>query len=150
MPLSATATTSSGMWGARRSAVSSEHGEGLEIAVVDAHEAGAAGERRVELRFVVDLHQGIEPGLEGRVEELAQVLLAESGHDQEDRVGPGDPGLPDLIGVDQEVLAQGGQPGGGPGLAQVAYVPAEEVLLGENGECYRPRRPRRLARPPEG
>ena len=58
--------------------------------------------------------RAIEPGLESRVEEPAQVLLPEGGHDQEDRVGAGDPGLPDLIGVDQEVLAQRGQTGWRP------------------------------------
>ena len=37
-----------------------------------------------------------------------QVLLQQFG-DEEHRVGTGDPGFPDLVGLEHEILAQGGQ-----------------------------------------
>ena len=94
-------------------------GQGLEVAVVDAHDRAADGEGAIELLAVVDLDQGVEAGLLGGLGELAQLGIREGGHDQEDGVGAGDPRLPDLVGIDDEVLAQDGQQGGGTGPPQV-------------------------------
>ena len=58
--------------------------------------------------------------------------------------------LPDLVGIDHEVLAQGGQQRGRARLLEVLEAAAEELLLGEHGERRGAGRPRRPAPPRPG
>ena len=75
-------------------------------------------ERALEVLLVVDLDQAVEVERRGLVPEQLQVLVGERRDDQQHRVGAGERRLPELVGVDDEVLAQDRQRGGGAGRAR--------------------------------
>ena len=80
--------------------------EGAETAVVDSDEIGTDGQGPLELRLVVDLDQRVETEPFGVLAQSREILVGERRHDEQHRVGPSDPRLVELIGVDHEVLAQ--------------------------------------------
>ena len=108
-------------------------GEVDEVAVVDADDVGVGDlERAVELVLVVDLDEHVEVEAERLAVQLGEVLVAQRGDDQQDRVGARDGGLVDLVGVDDEVLAQDRQDGRAARRAQVVERAAEVRPLGED------------------
>jgi len=58
-----------------------------------------------------DLHERVEAELERQSLKAHDLGVRKGGHDQQNRVGATDPGLADLIGVDDEVLAEGREEG---------------------------------------
>ena len=67
--------------------------------------------------------------------QLGEVVVVEGRDDQEDRVRAGDRRLVDLVGVDDEVLAEDRQHRGGARLTQVVERAAEVRPLGEDRQC---------------
>jgi hypothetical protein len=62
----------------------------------------------------------------------AEVVVVQRGDDEQDRVGAGHRRLVDLVGIDDEVLAQDRQHARSARLAQVVERAAEMALLGED------------------
>ena len=65
-------------------------------------------------------------------QQVVEVVGGQRGDDQQDRVGADGRGLVELVGVDDEVLAQDRQVGGGERLPEVVERPAEVERLGED------------------
>ena len=95
--------------------------------------ASTTSSARSSSLLVVDLDEHVEVEIERRaVQRSASVVVVERGDDQQDRVGAGRRGLVDLVGVDDEVLAQDRQRAGRARLAQVVERAAEVRALGED------------------
>ena len=82
------------------------HLEGAEVAIVDADHFRADLQRALEVILVVDLDDAVEVELDRLLVEEVEILVGEAGDDQEHGVGTGNRRLPQLIRVDDEVLAQ--------------------------------------------
>ncbi len=97
-----------------------------------------SGQRPVELRLVVDLDQRVEADARprGRRSRRARASL-ERGDDQQDRVGPHQPGVVDVGDAHGEVLAQHRQADGRPGGEQVGRRAAEVLAVGQDGQARR-------------
>ena len=86
--------------------------------------------------------RGPRPGSRGRAPRASSysarsVVVVEGADDQQHRVGAVDRRLVELVGVDDEVLAQDRQVAGGAGGAQVLERAAEVALVGEHRERRR-------------
>ncbi len=68
-------------------------GERVQVALVDAHHRGPEGEGPCQLVLVVHLYQDVEPEPVRQPRQIAQLVVVEGGHDQQDRVGTHDPGV---------------------------------------------------------
>ena len=90
--------------------------EGAQIPVVDADELGAERQRAVEFRPVVHLDQHVHAEIVRRVDQRARLLVGDARHDDEDAIRAPGARLEDLIGLEQEILAQGRQAGRLAGL----------------------------------
>ena len=66
--------------------------------------------------------------------QLVQRLVLERRDDEQERIGPGERGFVDLVGIDDEVLAQERQPGRSPGGGEILERPAEVRPLGQDRE----------------
>ena len=88
----------------------------------------------LELGGVVDLDQAVEVEFARLVLDRAQLLVVERADDQQHRVGPVDSRLVELVGVDDEVLAEDRQVAGLTGGAEVLERAAEAPLLGQDRE----------------
>ena len=106
----------------------------VEVAVVDPDHVGVGLQRPLQLTLVVDLDQAVEVEAARLLVERAQLGVVERADDQQHRVGAVDRRLVELVGVDDEVLAQDRQVAGGPGGAQVLERAAEVGLVGEHRE----------------
>ena len=82
--------------------------------------------------LVVDLDQHVEVERARLAVQVGEVVVVERGDDQQDRVGAGRRRLVELVGVDDEVLAQDRQVGGRARRLQVLERAAEVRLLGED------------------
>ena len=109
----------------------------VEVAVVDPDHLGVGLQRPLQLALVVDLDQAVEVERARLVVERAQVLVVEGADDQQHRVGAVHRRLVELVGVDDEVLADDRQAAGGAGRAQVLQRAAEVRLVGEHRERRR-------------
>ncbi len=97
-------------------------------------ELGAQLDGALGLGLVVHLHQDGQPQLAGLVVEPAQRVVVEGSHDQQRQVGAGGPALDQLVGADDEVLAQHRHVDGRAHGAQVVEAAAETALLGEHAD----------------
>jgi len=88
--------------------------ECTQVAVVDANQVRAEGDRTIDLGFVVRFHERIHPEQARLRQQLARGAFVADREDHQDGVGAERTGLGDLPGVDQELLAKHGQAGGGP------------------------------------
>ena len=100
-------------------------GEVAEIAVVDADHLGLDLQRALELLLVVDLDEHVEVERPCLAVQREQRLGLERRDDQQHRVGAGGGGLVELVGVDDEVLAQHREVGRGARRHQVLERAAE-------------------------
>jgi hypothetical protein len=81
----------------------------------------------------VDLHERFDPSGVRLREESAQRDVVERGRDEEHGVRPRRAGLPHLVGVDDEVLAERGErPRGCPSGSEIIQRPTEVVLFGQD------------------
>ncbi len=109
--------------------------EGLEVAVVDADEAAIELQRALGLGLVVHLGDGVHAEGCGLGGQHAGGRIIHGRHDDEDAVGAPGPGLGDLVAVDHEILAQGGEAGGGTGRRQELGCALERGAVREHGEA---------------
>src|SRR5262249_44775835 len=103
-----------------------------QVPVVDADDLRPGLDGDLGVLLVVDLHQGLEAEVGGRLEQLAEPVVLQRGDDEQHRVGSGGPGLEELVLVQNEVLAQEREPAGGAGLDQVVQAAAEAGRLRED------------------
>ena len=115
-------------------------GQRAQVAVVDADEPGTGGLRAVELDLVVHLDQGVEPASPALAEQVTQFIVAQCGDDQQDGRGSAVGRLPDLIGIDDEVLAQHRHSHGMGGCTKVVKGAAEARRLSEHRDGVGARR----------
>ena len=106
--------------------------EGAEVAVVDADDPAAHGERRLQLGRGVALDERGEAKRPGRGGKVAQQRRLEDGDDEQHGVGAGSPRLPQLILVDGEVLAQQRHVDGRPHAPQHVEASLEILRVGED------------------
>ena len=106
MPLSATLTTPAGILSGQPQRVPQVDFEGMQIAIVDADDARAGGDRRLQLVFVVHFHQRRHAIALGQFAEVAHLALGKDRGDQQNRVRAVRRGLMNVILVDGEILAQ--------------------------------------------
>ena len=133
-PDSATRTTSSGIRGASRAKVSRSTSRVLRLRALTPISVAPAAERPVDLLLVVHLDERGEPDGDGPVEQRLELVLVERGDDQQRQVGAGGAGLPQLVGGDDEVLAQHRDVDGGAHGDEVGEAAAEAALLGEHAD----------------
>ena len=108
--------------------------ERLEVARVDADDAGARVHGALDLVLVVHLDERREPDGLRALDERLQGGLVQGGHDQQREVGAVRPGLPQLVRGDDEVLAQDRDVDLGAHGLQVGERTAEAALLGQYGD----------------
>ena len=89
-------------------------------------------ERDAQLLGVVRLDQHVEAQRARVLTQRLQLLGSERRDDQQDRVGTGGSRLVQLVGIDDEVLAQQRQSAGLAGDAQILERAAEVGSLGEH------------------
>ena len=106
--------------------------EGLQVAGVDADHRGAGVHGPLDLVGGVRLDQRGEPDRAGPLDQRDQLGVGQRGHDQQDQVGAGRPGLEELVGGDDEVLAQHRHRHREPHPDQVVQRAGEPALLGEH------------------
>ena len=76
-------------------------------------------------------HQHIQMQLSGQLGQLAQPGILQCGDDQQNGISTDQPRFMDLIGIDDEILAQCGQGAGGARLTQVILMTLEKVMIGQ-------------------
>ncbi len=108
--------------------------KGLEVAGVDADDPRPGVDGALDLVLVVHLDDRGEPDRLGPLDEGDQGLLLQGGDDQERQVGAVRAGLPELVGGDDEVLAQDRDVDLGADGLQVGEGAAEAALLGQDAD----------------
>ena len=108
--------------------------EGLEVAGVDADDAGAGVERPLELGLVVHLDQRRHAERLGALDERDERLLLEGGDDEQGEVGAVRAALPQLVAGDDEVLAQHRHVDPRADGVEVGQAAAEAARLGEHAD----------------
>ena len=97
------------------------HLEGVQVALVHPDELGPGVQGPLELGLVVHLDQGVEAdSCRARLQQPDQLVVGQRGHDEQDGVGPHQPGVAHVGVGHGEVLAQHREPTRGPGGGQVA------------------------------
>ena len=86
----------------------------------------------------MDLDERLERERTGALVQGRQLVVLERGHDQQHGVGAGDARLVQLVGVEDEVLAQDRQLAGRAGDAQILQRALEMRSLREHGQRARP------------
>ena len=92
--------------------------EALQVAVVDADDAGIELQGLFQFLWFMDLEQGVESGESCSIVECADRVVGQGAHDNEDAAGTGLGSFEHLDGVDHEIFSQAGG---------VALVFVEEV-----------------------
>ena len=101
--------------------------EGAEVAVVDADQPARRGaSARSSSASSWTSTSTSMPRSSGGVLERARLVVVDAGHDDQDAVGAQRPGLVDLIGLEEEVLAEHRQRDGGAGGDEVLRRALEE------------------------
>ena len=111
------------------------HLEGAQVAVVDADELRAERQRALEFGAVVDLDQHVHAEPVGGVDQRARLRVGDARHDDEDAIGAPGARLEHLVGLEQEVLAQGRQAGRLARLRQIFGPALERRRVGEDREA---------------
>src|SRR5829696_3517295 len=111
--------------------------EGAKIPVVDADELGAEKQRAIELARVVHLGQHVHAEPLRGIGQAARLVIGDARHDDEDAVGAPGPRLVDLVGFEQEILAQRRQARGFAGKPQIFGPALEGRPVGQHREAGR-------------
>ena len=96
-----------------------------------------SGRARSSSAAVVHLDQHVHAEVVRRVDQRARLVVRDARHDHEDAIGAPGAGLEDLIGLEQEILAQGGQAGCLARLGEVFGLALEGRLVGQHREAGR-------------
>ena len=108
--------------------------QGAQVAGVDADDVGARVDRAADLLDGVALDERRQAERLGALDEGHQRVLLECGDDEQSQVGPVDPGLPQLVARDDEVLAQHRHVDRATHRDQVVEAAAEAAPLGEDAD----------------
>ncbi|CPL46548.1 Uncharacterised protein [Bordetella pertussis] len=111
--------------------------EGAQVAVVDADERGAQRQRGVQFLGVVYFHQHVHAQVDGQGFQVAQLRRRQRRDDEQDAVRAHGARRNDLVGIDDEVLAQHGQRAGRARTAQVVVRALEELHVGQHRQAGR-------------
>ena len=109
-----------------------------QVAVVHADELRADVDRAPGLVGGVHLDQRRQSQTQGQGVQGGQGRIVQGRHDEQDEVGARRARLPDLVGLDDEVLAEHRDPHRGPDGGQVLQRTPEPAPLGEHGDGGRP------------
>ena len=82
----------------------------------------------------MNLHERAQADALGGLQQIPELKPLERGHDQEDGVGPQGARLPQLIVVQDEVLAEEGEVRRSPDLLEMLGRAVEVLGVGEDGE----------------
>ncbi len=85
------------------------HGEGFQVTIVYAEDAGLGGQSAVELCAGVNFDEGLHGEFAAEGEEVAQKRIVERRDDKQEAVRIVGASLPNLPGIEDEILAQGGE-----------------------------------------
>ncbi len=105
-----------------------------EVAVVDADDRRGEIEDAPGIGFVMDFDEAFEADALGEGGEGGKGIVIEDADDEEHGVGAHGGGFIDLVGVEDEVLAQDGEVGDAAGAFQVLGGAFEESGFGEDGQ----------------
>ena len=108
-----------------------------EVAVVHTDDSRAGSFSAFQLPFVVDLHQRGQAQPLGVFAKVAQVVIGENRHDQQNRVRTLCRRFGNLLPVDREILAEHWDLDSRTRRAKVVERAAEELLVGEYAQCCR-------------
>src|SRR5690606_20246752 len=108
--------------------------EGAQVPVVDADQRRTRAQRGLRLALVVYLGERREAKLAAQRDQVAQPCLLEAGGDQQVGARAEELRLEDLVGLGEEILAQGGQRDAARDLAEVVVGAEEEILLRQHRE----------------
>jgi len=108
------------------------HGESFQVAIVDAEDASFRGQSAVEFGASVYFNERLHGKFAAEGEEVAQERIFEHGDDQKEAVGIIGARFPDLPGIEDKILAQGGQSNLFACIAEVLERAAEEFAFGQN------------------
>ena len=111
--------------------------ESLQVAIVDADDAGAGGKRAVEFGGGVNLDERLHAEFAAESDQVAKKLVAESSDDQQETVGVVGARFPDLPGIEDKILAKDGELDGFARIAQIFQRAAKKFSFGEHGERSR-------------
>ena len=126
--------------------------ERAQVAIVDAEDRRAEGERPPHLAFVMRLDQSVHAEPPGHRQDLGRLGIVEQRQDDENGVGAVEPGFGNLARVDDEVLGEDRAVEDPPHRAQILERAAEIGAVGEDADRVRGAGigapPGRRARPP--
>lgn len=108
--------------------------ERFEVAIVDAEDASAGGEGTVELGAGVNLDERLHAKFAAEGEKVAELRVGERDNHEEETVGFIGTGFPNLPGIKNEILAEGGEGDLGAGIAKIFEGATKEFGFGEDGE----------------
>ena len=115
------------------------HVEGSQVPVVDPDDAGSALHRRLQFEGIVDFHQSVELEVLSGPNQFPEPFRREARGDQETGGRAVRPRFRQLIGIEDEVLPQQGQPRlllrDGADELEIAV---EEMLFGQDRDGRRP------------
>ena len=83
----------------------------MQIAIVDANDAGPSREGDIEFRQRMNFDQGFHAEMTGIGNQIGQNVLREYGDNEQDRIGTRRGGLRDHVFIDDKFLAQNGRTG---------------------------------------
>ena len=106
-----------------------------EVALVDPDQVTIGGECPFELRLIVDLDEGIETDFVGERTKIAQLCVVEGGRNQQYAVGPHEPSIDHVAGIDGEVFADDRERRGSARRPQVCHRTTEPLLICQDREA---------------
>ena len=105
----------------------------LEVAVIDADDAGADGDGPAHFVFIVGFDQGRQAQGIGQLEEGPQPVVVEDGADEEHSRRAQGPGFINLVFVDDEILAQDRRIDGSGDFLQILRAAQEVIPFSQDG-----------------
>lgn len=108
--------------------------ERFEVAVVDADDAGIGGKGAIEFGAGVNFDEGFHSEFAAEGEKIAKKTVVEGGNNQKETVGVVGARLPNLPGIEDKILAEGGKRDSLAGITEIFQRAAEEFAFGENGK----------------
>ncbi len=125
-------TTPAGIFSASCSEVSRFTSKVCRLRLLTPIKRAPGGDGRLQLFFVMHLHQRRHSIALGQFAEIAHLAFGEDGGDQKNGVGAMGRGLMDMIRVDGEILAQGWKLHGRSRRLQIRQTAQEMFFVGEN------------------
>ena len=113
------------------------HFESTQAAVVDAEQGRAQWQGALELGAVVHLDQHIQAQVDGDRFQFQHLRIRQGGDDEQDCVGTDRARFDHLVGIDDEIFAQGRQIAGGARLRQILRGTLEKLAVGEHAQAGR-------------